>query len=293
MTASNLEAFVAVAAHLKLTVAARQLRISQPALSRRIKTLEVEIGAPLLVRTSRGVALSPAGERFIGHARRALEALRSGVDEVKELSGQAIGGVALGAIPSVGTYLLPPVVALMRKACPGVTLRLAEGISATLEERVARGELDLALLTLPLRRLDLVVQKLWEEHLVLVVPRGHRLTRQRQPIPLAAIGDEPLLVYPRLPDAVIGAAFEQVGVAPNVVIETESAESLLQMVGRGLGVALMRSSLVLNHPKPTFSVVRVGRGAPIRRVGLVHRGDESLSLGARTLKQLIVANLHG
>ncbi len=293
MTASNLEAFVAVAAHLKLTVAARQLRISQPALSRRIKSVEAELGAPLLVRTSRGVALTPAGERFVGHARRALAALRTGVDEVKELSGRAIGGVALGAIPSVGTYLLPPVVAMMRRACPEVTLRLAEGVSSVLEERVARGELDLALLTLPLRRLELVVQKLWEEHLVLVVPRGHRLARLRQPIPLSAIGDEPQLVFPRLPDSVVGPAFEQSGLTPNVVIETESAESLLQMVGRGLGVALMRSSLALNHPKPTFSVVRVGRGAPIRRVGLVHRGDESLSLGARTLKQLLVKNLRG
>ncbi len=55
----------------------------------------------------------------------------------------------------------------------------------------------------------------------------------------------------------------------------------------------MRSSLVLNHPTPTFSVVRVGRGAPIRRVDLVDRGDESLSLGARTLKQLLVRHLRG
>src|SRR4051812_32598138 len=108
MTTGQLEAFLAVAERRQLTDAARRLGISQPTLSRQIQALEKELGVRLLVRTARGAVLTDAGERFLAPAREARDALRAGAADLHELAGAPRGPVALGTLPTVGAYLLPP-----------------------------------------------------------------------------------------------------------------------------------------------------------------------------------------
>jgi len=292
MNTEQLRAFLQVAREGRLTVAAKQLGVSQPGLSRQLQALEAELGVRLLVRTPGGAVLTDAGERFLPHARRALEALAAGTVELGELTTTPRGAVSLGTLQTVGTYLLPDLIRAFKGRYPEVLPRLSEGTHDVLEARVASGELDLCIVSLPVRRLDLVAQKLWEEALVLAVPKGHRLTKLKRAVALTEAVEEPLVVIPGTSGtSALEAAFEARGVKPRVAVEMDSAEGVRRMVERGLGVALLPGLMARDHAARGFDVVEVAKGGPRRQVALVHRGEEYLTAAARALKAFTVETL--
>ncbi|MCY1083586.1 LysR family transcriptional regulator [Archangium lansingense] len=292
MNTEQLKAFVQVAREGRLTVAAKQLGVSQPGLSRQLQALETELGVRLLVRTPGGVVLTDAGERFLAHARRALDALTIGTAELGALTTTPRGMASLGTLHSVGTYLLPELVRAFKERYPEVLPRLSEGTHDILEARVASGELDLCIVNLPMRRVDLVAQKLWEEELVLAVPRGHRLTKLKRPVALTEVVEEPLVVIPGMAGTyALEAACEARGVKPRVAVEMDNAEGLRRMVEKGLGVALLPGLMARDNALRDFDVVEVAKGGPRRQVALVHRGEEYLTAAARALKTFIVDSL--
>jgi DNA-binding transcriptional LysR family regulator len=292
MNTEQLRAFVQVAREGRLTVAARQLGMSQPGLSRQLQALEKELGVRLLLRTPGGAVLTDAGERFLPHARRALDALAAGMAELGELTTTPRGMVSLGALRTVGMYLLPELVRDFKSRYPEVLPRLSEGMHDALERGVASGELDLCIVSLPLKRVELVAQKLWEEDLVLVVPAGHRLARLRRPVALTEVAEEPLVVIPGMSGThALEAACEASGVKPRVAVEVDNAEGLRRMVGQGLGVALLPTLMARTHDVQGIDVVEVIKGGPRRQVVLVHRGEEYLTAAARALKSFIVESL--
>ncbi|PTL77089.1 LysR family transcriptional regulator [Vitiosangium sp. GDMCC 1.1324] len=289
MNTEQLKAFLQVAREGRLTVAARQLGVSQPGLSRQLKSLETELGVRLLVRAPGGVVLTDAGERFLPHARRALDAMTVGTAELGELTTTPRGPVSLGTLRTVGTYLLPELVEAFKRRYPEVLPRLSDGSHDMLEARMASGELDLCIVSLPLKRLDLVAQKLWEEGMVLAVPRGHRLTKLKRPVALTEAVEEPWVVIPGMAGThALEAACEERGVKPRIAVEMDSAEGLRRMVERGLGVALLPALMTRDHASRNFDVVELTKGGPRRQVVLVHRGEEYLTAAARALKTFIV-----
>jgi DNA-binding transcriptional LysR family regulator len=292
MNTEQLRAFVQVAQEGRLTVAARRLGVSQPGLSRQLQALETELGVRLLVRAPGGAVLTDAGERFLPHARRALDALTAGTAELGQLTTTPRGAVSLGTLQSVGTYLLPDLVRAFKDRYPEVLPRLSEGTHDALESRVASGELDLCIVNLPMRRVDLMAQRLWEEELVLAVPRGHRLTKLKRPVALTEVVEEALVVIPGMSGTnALEAACEASGVQPRVAVEMDNAEGLRRMVERGLGVALLPGLMARDHAARGFDVVELEHGGPRRQVALVHRGEEYLTAAARALKTFIVESL--
>jgi DNA-binding transcriptional LysR family regulator len=292
MNTEQLRAFIQVAREGRLTVAAKRLGVSQPGLSRQLQALETELGVRLLVRTPGGAVLTDAGERFLPHARRALDALAMGTGELDELTTTPRGTVSLGTLRTVGTYLLPDLVRAFKARYPEVLPRLSEGTHDSLEERVSGGELDLCIVSLPLKRLDLMAQKLWEEELVLAVPRGHRLTKPKRPVALEEVAEEPLVVIPGMSGtSALEAACEARGVKPRVAVELDNAEGVKRMVERGLGVALLPALMARDPGSKGVEVVEVAKGGPRRQIALVHRGDDYLTAAARALKGFIVESL--
>jgi DNA-binding transcriptional LysR family regulator len=287
----NLRAFVAVARAGRFTRAAKTLGVSQPSLSRRVQQLETDLGAKLVIRTPGGVVLTSAGERFLRHAELALAAITAGMTELDDLSGKPRGTVALGSTPTVGAYVLPDVMARYRERHPDVTVRLGEGLPAELEEQVASGALDLAVLNLPVRRVELSAQKLWQEDYVLAVAQGHRLSTLRRPIALVEAAGEPFVVVPGVPatEALL-AACEERGVPPVVALEADNLESVRRMVERGIGVALL-PRIMAGGDGQAFVAIEVSRGGLRRQVALVHRGEGYLTAAARALRDLLVEML--
>ncbi|WP_338869086.1 LysR family transcriptional regulator [Myxococcus stipitatus] len=292
MTQEQLQAFLRVVHEGRLSQAARGLGMSQSGLSRQLQALESELGTRLLVRTQGGTVLTDAGERFLPHAQRAMDALAAGTSELGRLSSTPRGPVLLGTLHTVGAYLMPDIIPEFVRAYPEVRPRLSEGTTASMEDGVARGTLDLAILTLPVRHTDLVVQKLWEEGVVLAVPRGHRLTKSHRPLSLADALEETWIVIPSMSGTrALEAECEARGVTPKVVLETDNAEAMRRMVERGLGVALVPELMARAPQSRGFDVVHLGKSGLKRQVALVHRGEGYLTAAARQLKESIVKSV--
>jgi DNA-binding transcriptional LysR family regulator len=285
----QLRAFVAVARERRFTRAARRLGTSQPSLSRRVQQLERDLGARLVVRTPQGVVLTSAGERFLAHAERALLSVDAGRTAIEELAGEPRGVVTLGSQPTVSAYALPEALARFHAEHPDVVLRLREGRPNEIEERLASGELDLALLNLPVHRLDLAFQKLWQEDYLLAVPPSHRLAAPGRPVSLAEAAGEPLLVVAGVAStAALLAACEERGARPRVVVEADNLEAVRRMVERGLGVALLPRIMAEAADARRLRTVELARGGLRRQVALVHRGEAYLTAAARALRAVVV-----
>ena len=287
----QLRAFVAVARSKRFTEAAKRLATSQPTLSRRVQQLERELGARLVVRGPGGVVLTGAGQRFLPQAENAVASIDAGMAALGELASEPTGVVAFGSQHTIGATAMPPVLRAFHQKYPAVRLRVIDALPAVLEERVARGDLDLALLNLPVRRLDLTAQKLWQEDYVLAVPLQHPLASIKRPIALAEAAEEPLIILPNVPaTAALEAACAERGVEPRVVVETDNLVTARRMVENGLGVALLpRISTKFEHGR--FVAIEVSSGGLRRQVALVHRGEAYLSAAARALRKLIVEKL--
>jgi DNA-binding transcriptional LysR family regulator len=292
MDVDRLRAFVAVARARRFVRAAQAVGVSQPSLSRRVQQLEDDVGAKLVVRTPAGVVLTSAGERFLPHAERALASVDAGRTAIEELAGEPHGAVALASQPTISAYVLPPVLARFHARYPDVVLRLREATTEQVEERIAAGEIDLGLMNLPVRRLELAAQKLWQEHYVLVVPAGNRLAALGRAVALSEAATEPLIVIAGIPStAAMLAACDERGVQPRVVLEVDNMEAVRRMVERGLGVSLLPRTMAQAADARRLRAVDIARGGLRRQVALVHRGEAYLTAAAKALRGIVVEML--
>ncbi|HYV49983.1 MAG TPA: LysR substrate-binding domain-containing protein [Myxococcaceae bacterium] len=290
MTSDQLRAFLAVVERKNLTRAARALRMSQPGLTRQLQSLERELGARLLVRTPRGVKPTEAGERFSAYARRALDDLRAGKAALDALRDEPRGAVAVGAIFTVGAALMPQAVKQIRARYPEVRLTLLHGEADALERELASGALDLAVLTLPMKHLDLVAQRLWQEDLVVAAPKGHPLGKLKRPVELGELAGVPLLsTRAGAAKRAVEVAFEARGERPEFVVETDSSEALARLVEQGVGVAVVPG--VMAGPERRFDVLSIAPPGLKRQIALAHRGEPYLTAAARAVREVLVASL--
>ncbi len=154
------------------------------------------------------------------------------------------------------------------------------------------------MLNLPVRRLDLTVQKLWQEDYVLAVPPGHKLATARKAIALPDAAEEAFVVLPNVPaTAALEAACAERGMELKVAVEVENLETARRMVEGGLGVAMLPRIVAESYARSGksggFVAVEIGRGGYRRQVALVHRGEAYLSAGARALRGMVVERLGG
>ncbi len=293
MDLDQLRAFALVASRGQITEAAKELGISQPTLSRRLQGLEREVGTELLVRGADGVHPTAAGARFLAHATRAVGALTAAVRELEEEAQTPRGVVSVGSTHSAGAYALPDLLARYHARYPVVRLRLREGSPEELEAWLARGEIDLAIQHLPVRRGELRTRKLWQEDYVLALPPNHRLAKVGRAVALSEIAGEPMVVVPNVPAArALEAAAEEAGVRPKVAVEADHLETVRRMVARGFGVALL-PRLVARASALEVALLELSSGGLKRQMALVHRGNAYLSAAARALKAMIVRELSG
>ena len=286
MQLHQFEYFLAVARHLHFTRAADELHVAQPSVSQQIRKLEDELGVRLFHRMKRGVALTPAGETLLPWARRVLADVDKARAEVQELTGLRRGRLAVGATPSVSTNLLPPALATFHTRHPGVSLTLREAGSGDLIDLLEQGELDLALIILPLRHRMLETTPLLEEELVLAVPAGHALA-DRTSVDVAELRDLPLVMFREgydLREATL-AACRRAGFEPRLALDGGEMDSVLRFVAAGLGVAVVPSMVV--EPDGPLRGIRVTPLSLTRTLALAHRRDRPLSGAARELVALL------
>lgn len=247
MELRQLESLVAIADGGSFSRAAITLNLAQPSLSRQIALLETELGQRLLVRTGRGVALTPAGEVFIGHARAMLELARRGRDAMHDMGQEPAGRVTVGMPPRVALGLSVPLVRAFRARFPRAVITVLEGLSLSLRESLVAGRLDLALLFDPQPSPQLALEPLMREQLLLVAPPRSRLPAK---VSLASLAGYPL-VLPNAPNAIRGLLDDILGprgVALNVLAEVGAVQTVLALVAEGVGCTVLPESALAARP---------------------------------------------
>jgi LysR family nitrogen assimilation transcriptional regulator len=192
MNLQQLESFVAVAEQASFTRAAQVLGLAQPALSRHIRSLEVELRQTLLTRNGRGAVTTDAGKLLLEHARGILHQVARAHEDLDQLRGGMSGRVALGLPPSVARVLTVPLTRAFRAELPHAQLSIREGLSADLADSLLNGRLDIAVLYNAQATDGLQRQALIDEELVLVQARPPGLAEEPPPPPMAPPPPPPL-----------------------------------------------------------------------------------------------------
>jgi LysR family transcriptional regulator, transcription activator of glutamate synthase operon len=290
MELRHLRYFEAVARHSHVTRAAAELHIAQPALSKQISQLEQELGVALFDRVGRNVRLTEAGEALLPHARAAMAQVEAARAEMAERIGLRRGRATVGTTPTVGTQLLPTVLAAFNKQYPGIELRLHEAGVQTLLDLLETGLTDVAVVTLPVEDEHLTVVPLFSEEMIVAVWPGHPLAGRAE-VELPELQQEPWLLSPEnyeLRDATLSAC-AAAGFAPRVVLDGGEMDTLLRFVAAGIGVALV-PRLAINGTLDV-ATLRVTDQRLTRSLGLVWRGDRVASPAARALREFLVSRL--
>ncbi|WP_033436438.1 LysR family transcriptional regulator [Saccharothrix sp. NRRL B-16314] len=253
MELRQLEYFVAVAEECHFTRAARRMHVAQSGLSASIRALEVELGAPLFVRSTRQVELTQAGRALLVEARRALGTIDAARDAVAAVQGLLRGTLAVGSIQCLHAVHLPAVLARFHELHPGVELRLRQAGSGELVDLVRAGRLDLAFVTSGRTGDDLKVSTLSSEPLVLACAPELPLAG-RESVRLAELAGQPFVDFN--PDwgtrDDVDRALATAGVDRKVAVEVNDVHSLLDFVGFGLGVALVPRSFAGKQTRAVF-----------------------------------------
>lgn len=271
MDLKQLESFVRVAELGSFTRAAQVLGMAQPALSRQVRLLEVELRQNLLIRNGRGATPTEAGRLLLEHARGILHQVERAREELARVRGGLAGRVALGLPPSVARVLTVPITRAFRQRLPEASLSISEGLSGAMQERLLSGRLDLALLYNPGSVSGLELEALLQEPLVLVQPRPAGLAEDPPPAPLALREVARLpLVIPSRPNAVrmlIEAEMAALGERPTVALEIDGVSAILDLVADGAGHAILSRHAVLRSVRPSAYRMRAIT-APDLHIGL-------------------------
>ncbi|GAB2838014.1 LysR substrate-binding domain-containing protein [Actinoallomurus bryophytorum] len=291
MQLQQLAYFVAVAEVRHFTRAAETLRVAQPSLSKQIRTLEAELGAPLFSRARGNIALTPAGDALLPLARRILADVETARREVQDLTGLRRGRVRLGATPSLFAGLLADALARFRGRYPGIELRVDEGGSRDLVRDLARGHLDLALIILPLQSTDpaLETTPILRENLVVVSPAAD--APRHSHLRIEDLRGQPLVMFRQGYDLreATQAACRQAGFEPTFAVEGGEMDAVLRFVEAGLGLAVV-PSMVLSG-RPGLAGTPLAPPGLQRTIALAHRKDVHPTHAARAFRETLLGFL--
>lgn len=268
MDLKQIEYFVRVAELGSFTRAAVVLNIAQPALSRQVRLLEVELRQNLLVRNGRGAIPTEAGKVLLEHGRGILHQVERAREELGRVRGALAGRVAIGLPTSVARVMTVPLTRAFRNELPEVRLSISEGLSDTILGGLNSGHLDLVVLynAHPSRETD--VAHLLDEDLVLVRARPPGLLEDPPPGPIALSEVAQLpLVIPTRPNAIrmhVESEMAQIGCTPQVALEIDGVSAILDLVADGAGCAVLSRNALLNSPRPSAYTAQAIGTPPLR-----------------------------
>ena len=271
MNLRDLRYLVAVAEHRHFGRAAQACFVSQPTLSTQIKKLEDTLGITLIERTNRQVMLSPAGERVVEQAQVVLREVNTLTNIAEQFRDPLGGDFRLGVIPTIAPYLLPKILRPLQKEFPNLNLQLTEAQTADLTHQLKQGEIDAALLALPLNEENFREHALFEEPFLFAASKQHPKAKQAT-VELTDLGGEEVLLLEDghcLRDQALDVCHSNKA-TENTSFRATSLETLRQMVAANMGITLM-PELATQRKGGSIRYLPFNGTPPCRVVGLVWR----------------------
>jgi LysR family hydrogen peroxide-inducible transcriptional activator len=248
--------------------------VTQPTLSLALAKLEDELGVKLFERNKNEVLVSGKGQAIVEQARRVLEEVGKINNIAKGSQDQLSGALRLGVIPTIGPYLLPDLVPILRKRAPEMPLSIEENLTGNLAPMLREGELDVVIIALPFAMPGVKTQVVYEEPFSVVVPEGHRW-EDRKWVKPSELAEENLLVLNNghcFRDQVLEACPGQSNTALPEGRAGSSLETIRNMVASGLGVSVLpTSALGARYASKLLKIVPFSSPVPSRKVALAWR----------------------
>ncbi|RTZ43207.1 LysR family transcriptional regulator [Candidimonas sp. SYP-B2681] len=268
MELRHLRYFVALAERLNFTEAAKQVHVTQPTLSHQIKQLENELGKPLFERSERRLRMTSAGELLLPKALEALGTIDSGIALLKASTTDLTGHIRIATTPTFNITVVPHAVARYIEQHAAIKITVEEFTSEEIAEKIREGALDMAIAYRPKESNGLLFEPLCNEELVLIVRKDHALAGRKRVRMIELHRRDLILPTTRFATRhLLQEAFESAGAQPNVIIESGTIASLLNLVVEtGAATILSRYALPLNSE---FQMVPIESPRPVRTPGLV------------------------
>lgn len=286
----QLECLVAVADRLSFRRAAAELGISQPALSAQVQLAEELLGVQVFERDRRAVLVTPAGDAIVGRARAALDAVDAVGAAARERAEPLVGPLRLGVIPTVAPYWLPALLPEVRRRFPRLELVLREDQTARLLAQLAAGQLDAALLALPVPG-DVTTAAIAREEFLVAAPRGAPVCARRGRMTERDLEDQTVLLLEDghcLRDQAL-AVCKRSGAVEAMEVRATSLPTLVQMVAGGLGVTLLpeAAAAALVPARGPVQLAAFAAPRPGRTIGLAWRTSSARLREFRLLGEVL------
>lgn len=289
---ADLRLMVRIAEHNSLTRGAEASFLSLPAASTRIKNLEENIGIKLLYRTSQGVTLTPPGQAFVQHARTVLGQFEHLTADMQEYAKGIKGQLRVAGSTTALSEFLPPVMRAFLRSHPDVNVELRERLSVDIVRAVSEGQLDVGIVSGPVRTEALQAIPYRSDHLVLVVSTEHPLAGETQ-VPFSRTLDYD---HVGLHEAnAIHAFLRQVSAAAHrplrLRIEVGNFETACRLIEANVGVGIVPLSSAQRHQqRMAIRVVRLEDDWSLRQQFVVVRQLDALPAFGRDLVELLIAD---
>lgn len=273
-----------------LSAAATALGWTQPAVGQHIQRLERDLGLALVLRSTRGITLTEAGTRLLGHADAVASRLAAAEQEMAALRTLRAGRIRLAAFPSAAAALIPPALARLAAVAPDLDVRVTELEPPEALAAVLAGDIDVAVLfhypgvDSPDHNPDLVTHVLGDDHVHAVLPAGHRQAAPggiRAPLNLADLARERWIAGCPRCRAHLQALARSAGFQPDIRHSTDDYVVVQNLVAAGLAVALLPVLAVAAAPNPHVTTAPID-GNPARQVSLAHRKEVTAVAAVKT-----------
>lgn len=285
MDIPSLQAFTSVAENGSFSAAAEALFLTQPAISKRISSLEDELGTRLFDRIGRQIQLTEAGQALLPRARKIIIDVQDSQRAIRNLSGGIGGQLAIGTSHHIGLHRLPPVLRAFNQSYPEVELDIRFLDSEQACRAILQGELELGIVTLPPVNNDpLTLTPIWDDRLHIVASREHALLKEprRQ---LNVLADYPAILpaHGTFTREVIEQALKPKNISLQVRLSTNYLETIRMMVEIGLGWSVLPETM-LNDNLAVIDIKGITLG---RQLGIVHHTERTLSNAAQAMCDLL------
>ena len=268
----------AIARHGSFSRAARELNLTQPAVSMQVAQLERRLRLPLLERVGKRAFPTPAGEVLLAHAARAFRELQAGVEHVQQLRGVVAGRVRLGTSASISVYLLPRALGRLRARFPAIDLVVVTGTASDIARGLVGNDLDVGLVSLPLRDRELTVTPFYRDELVAIAPPAPGW-RRHGAIRAAELAEHPLILFDRGSTVrrEIDAWFARARVSARASMELSNTEAMKKFVEAGLGLSVTSEFSVKADVAARRLAAMPLVPSLVRHIGLVRRRDKPVA----------------
>ncbi len=280
MTLDSLRCFCAIVETGSFHAAADRVHRSQPAISQQLKSLERETGHMLIERKT--ARPTPAGKSLYARAHKMLLDAETMSREMKDFDESASHELRVGTSDTTALYLLPPYIRRFARLLPQTRLVLTNRSSDAIADLVARAELDLGIVTLPLHRPELTEEVLFRQRMVLVLPARHPLAKTR-PLTFHTLKDEPFLLIDEhtRTGALLHACFREAGFTSQTVMDSGSFEVIKRYVAEGVGLSFLPQCVITPQDRrlgirPMAELPEVAIGAIERKGAYQSKAEKAL-----------------